>query len=237
MRYLFIFLFILTSSAAFSQEITVKFSETRNVDAQLAKIPDPAMRAKIKADLTKSEYYNLQIQFPLSLYSKTVEEATPAANNEMSNSNVQVMQFKSDASSIYQDYSKNEFLQNLSLMGKSFLISDSIPEYDWEILSDEVIIGELSCKKAITSSSGEEITVWFTEEIPISSGPGRLGGLPGLILRAKTPAKDYEAVEIMNSLTSKDLQSMKPHDGKKVSFQEYKKIRSEKVNQLQSGQW
>ena len=42
----------------------------------------------------------------------------------------------------------------------------------------------MECHKATTKFRGRVWEVWFTEEIPISLGPWKLGGLPGLILKA-----------------------------------------------------
>ena len=42
----------------------------------------------------------------------------------------------------------------------------------------------MKCNLATTKFRGREWKVWFTEEIPVSLGPWKLGGLPGLILKA-----------------------------------------------------
>jgi len=60
-----------------------------------------------------------------------------------------------------------------------------IPKQEWAINMDSVmtILG-MECHKATTKFRGRVWEVWFTEEIPISLGPWKLGGLPGLILKA-----------------------------------------------------
>jgi GLPGLI family protein len=42
----------------------------------------------------------------------------------------------------------------------------------------------MECHYAKTKFRGREWKVWFTEEIPVSLGPWKLNGLPGLILKA-----------------------------------------------------
>jgi GLPGLI family protein len=60
----------------------------------------------------------------------------------------------------------------------------------WELHPDTSTIAGLKCQKATaqSESSGRVWTVWFTAEIPISTGPLLMEGLPGLIVQAKDDA-------------------------------------------------
>jgi len=225
-------------NAAFSQAVRVTYSEVKNVDDQLKKVPDPVLREKLKKDLTKPEYFVLHIKQPLSVYVPKVSEEKENADDPMNQSQVEVMKFESNHSKVYKNFVEDVYLENTSLLGKSFLIKDTIPKYDWQITQDTTSIGKFLCKKAIvTNAAGEEITAWFTNEIPISAGPSQYGGLPGLILRCKTSNKEWEAQSIsMNDESPKTVFS-KPEKGKSVNFSEYKEMKAKKLKQLQSGQW
>ncbi len=50
------------------------------------------------------------------------------------------------------------------------------------------------CLMATTVFKGREWIVWFTPEIPLSDGPWKLCGLPGLILEAYDVNHDYEFI-------------------------------------------
>ena len=54
---------------------------------------------------------------------------------------------------------------------------------------------------ATSDFRGRRWTAWFATDIPVSDGPWKLGGLPGLILEAYDQGDDYRytAVRIMES--------------------------------------
>ncbi len=64
--------------------------------------------------------------------------------------------------------------------------------FNWEIdnTADTVILG-YNCVKAYTSYAGRDYTAWFTPEIPISDGPYKFNGLPGLILYISDSANEH----------------------------------------------
>lgn len=71
----------------------------------------------------------------------------------------------------------------------------------WKLLDSTKNIGPFLCRQATTELSGRTYTAWYTEEIPISAGPFKLIGLPGLVLSAEDQAGDIkiELVEIKKS--------------------------------------
>ena len=54
----------------------------------------------------------------------------------------------------------------------------------WELdnQQDSVILG-FNCQKARTSYAGRNYTAWYAPQIPVSEGPYKFNGLPGLILK------------------------------------------------------
>lgn len=70
----------------------------------------------------------------------------------------------------------------------------------WEFGTDRQTICGYECMQATTTCYGRTWTVWFTTEIPISAGPWKLHGLPGLILKAEDSEGLFlfEAIGITN---------------------------------------
>ncbi len=61
----------------------------------------------------------------------------------------------------------------------------------WELTdSTKEYLGYL-CTQAVTNYRGRTWIAWFTPDIPISEGPWKLCGLPGLILEAQDLSKTY----------------------------------------------
>ena len=68
---------------------------------------------------------------------------------------------------------------------KAYVYAEPTPLIDWEITGKtDTILGYI-CQEAIADFRGRTWHVWFTYEIPLHYGPWKLGGLPGLILRAE----------------------------------------------------
>lgn len=71
--------------------------------------------------------------------------------------------------------------ENLFLK-KYYAVTEKTPSMQWKILNEEKKINNYICKKAQVSFRGRTYTAWYTEKIPVFSGPWKFNGLPGLIL-------------------------------------------------------
>ena len=85
------------------------------------------------------------------------------------------------------------------MFGTHYLITENITIPEWTLCEDTTSILGMECKKATTNFRGRYWEVWYTEEIPISQGPWKLCGLPGMILKANSPKfMLIEAISIKN---------------------------------------
>ncbi len=69
------------------------------------------------------------------------------------------------------------------LVTSRFYYKEPTPDFQWSLKQDTCSILGYPCQKAVCQYGGRVWTAWFTTHIPISDGPYKFSGLPGLILR------------------------------------------------------
>ena len=101
---------------------------------------------------------------------------------------------------IYRNLEQGKFTTYSTVFGSHYLITEDITIPEWTMYEDSTItVLGMECKKATTNFRGRYWEVWYTEEIPISQGPWKLCGLPGMILKANSPKfMLMEAIKINN---------------------------------------
>lgn len=85
------------------------------------------------------------------------------------------------------DTRQNSLYFTSQIKKKNYLVSDTPPLIKWNVKHKETKkIGKYVCKKATATFRGTDLEAYYTTEIPISTGPYKFKGLPGLILEIKT---------------------------------------------------
>lgn len=112
-----------------------------------------------------------------------VREGKTLDTNAFMSSYKQSVDIEKNISVVYAKYySSPDYLNMKKFSDGDVWLSDTV-KYNWQIVNDFKIVHGYRCQKAIyVNSRGQEYSAWFTEEIPISTGPLYLTGLPGLIL-------------------------------------------------------
>lgn len=84
---------------------------------------------------------------------------------------------------------------------KRFRYTESLETPQWTLVGKDSIIADYPCQQAETFYRGRHWTVWFTPDIPVSEGPWKLHGLPGLILQAEDSEHwfSFACIEIENA--------------------------------------
>lgn len=98
-------------------------------------------------------------------------------------------------SEVYMDLKNKKLYENLFeryAVKKYFSVYEKIPIMQWEFINETKKINIYNCKKAKTNFRGRNYNVWYTEEIPISVGPWKFNGLPGLILSVEDSEGIYK---------------------------------------------
>ena len=90
---------------------------------------------------------------------------------------------------IYRNLEQGKFTTYSTVVGTHYLITEDVVIPEWTMYEDSTItVLGMECKKATTNFRGRYWEVWYTEDIPISQGPWKLCGLPGMILISKESA-------------------------------------------------
>lgn len=150
---------------------------------------------------------------------------------------------------LYKNVAEQNYIKEEDLMGKGFLVKDSLRNYDWELTGESKTIGDYTCQKAIYSrivdskvfSMGKDemeaskdtvnVTAWFTMQIPVSHGPDDFWGLPGLILELQNNGMTYIAERIVLNPNEK-VEIEIPKKGEMISSEDYKTLSEEKMQEM-----
>lgn len=91
---------------------------------------------------------------------------------------------------ISKDLSNNEATFK-NRIGRDIYSYTEPMDLKWKIEPETMKIDKYTAQKATTSYGGRNWTAWFTTEIPLSNGPYKFGGLPGLIIKLTDDKGDY----------------------------------------------
>lgn len=80
----------------------------------------------------------------------------------------------------------------------NLVYSERLPLQKWVTHKETKTICGYLCQKATCNWRGRSYTAWYTPQIPVSAGPWKFGGLPGLIMAVSDSTGDYtwEAVAV-----------------------------------------
>ncbi|GAB3774730.1 GLPGLI family protein [Spirosoma horti] len=126
---------------------------------------------------------------------------------------------------LYRNFEKDKKTDIIEMLGKTYIVDDSLHAPVWKIGNQIKEVAGYICMKAETEDpiKKQKLTAWFAQDIPVSAGPERMNGLPGLILELDVNDGDVtiEAVSVaFRPLTPDDLKLPK-QKGKKLTDAAY----------------
>ena len=85
---------------------------------------------------------------------------------------------------VYKNYPTGQMTITDRISSQGYRYADSLHTQIWTMGdSTREVLGYM-CQQAMANFRGRRWTAWFATDIPVSDGPWKLGGLPGLILEA-----------------------------------------------------
>lgn len=181
------------------QNIEVTYTLSMKLDEEKLKNFPDEIKQQIKDKLGGDKTFILKAN---SLHSVYMLEDDIQIANEVSETthegkvSQRVKSFEFGYSNYFKDFEAGTVLQQRFLRGETYLIDETMTDYDWKIDTEVIEISGYKCRMARTISNGSEIKVWFTEDIAISDGPLTYSGLPGLILKVETSGQEIFATKI-----------------------------------------
>jgi len=144
-----------------------------------------------------------------------------------------VVQVYQDNNKVFRDLKENRRYEQRDFMTRQFLIESDQGATDWKLTGNQQTILGFPCQEAMREEEGRQIRAWFTSAIPVSTGPGNQGNLPGMIL-----AVDINDGQRTITATTVDFAAadenklVKPKEGKKVTAEQFRKIVDEKMKEM-----
>lgn len=246
-----VFAFVLATYTGIAQEFNgiATYKTDRAMKMEINDQPgvDDAMMNQLKAQLKKQfqQTYHLTFTTDESHYEQEEKLGAPSA---ASTGGIKIM-MSGGTDILYHNLKENMYLNQTEIMGKEFLIEDTLPETEWKLEKDTKNIGEYLCFKAtktetVTDKTFNEetqkfdsyekekvTTVWYTPGIPVKHGPDQFYGLPGLVLEVNDGELTILCSKIV--LNPKDgVNIEKPKKGKKVNQAEFNEIQEKKNKEM-----
>ncbi len=83
---------------------------------------------------------------------------------------------------VYKNYPQGKMTVTDGLLMQDYIYEDTLYAQNWVIQDSSKLILGHECQKAVCHYRGHYWTAWFAMDIPITDGPWKLCGLPGLIM-------------------------------------------------------
>ena len=85
---------------------------------------------------------------------------------------------------VYKNYPTGQMTITDRISSQNYCYVDSLHTQTWTMGDSTREVLGYTCQQAMADFRGRRWTAWFATDIPVSDGPWKLGGLPGLILEA-----------------------------------------------------
>ena len=224
---LFLFIVFALLPSGFTQEMEgqIRYLKTYNWVKQMAAVDYISAQRKEKLAYmwgNRSEWKMYTTLYFNATESKYEDSEEKAEEEDMGFS------WRKDVYLIKRDFVNNTMFDAIQMLGKTYIIEDSLRAPDWKILNDMKEVAGHVCMNAFWEDTvkQQQIIAWFALDIPVSAGPERLCGLPGLILEVDVnnggmliTADKIEMKKLRNEL---DLP--KKLKGKKIKDADYSKM-------------
>jgi len=215
----------------------IKYEEVIQLNIELPEGMDEKMKAHFPSEQKMEQmlYFTENETMYKSYDASEEDETVHEAGGEDSGVQIKMVIAGAD-NQYYRNLKSEEEVQLEDFMGKKFLIKGKYDAPKWKMTGKQKQVGKYICQQAVSGDGENKTEAWFTPQIPVSIGPSGYGGLPGAILEVVTRNGDFtiSAVDIKFEGVPANI-IVVPTKGKKVTQEEFEKIRDEKLKEMGAG--
>ncbi len=129
---------------------------------------------------------------------------------------------------IFRDFEREKKTELIEMLGKTYLIEDSLKMPKWKVMNKIKDINGHVCMLAVAQDTIKKLKVeaWFAHDLPIPVGPGQYFGLPGAILELDMNEGDVviTATIIEFKPVGEAIDLPKKMKGRKINNDQYDKM-------------
>lgn len=128
---------------------------------------------------------------------------------------------------IYKDLDQSEITYSENVATVNLGYKESIKSLKWQLLGGKKTILNHECYEAKINLHGRNYTAWYTKDIPISDGPYKFAGLPGLVLEIYDSENNFHYNAI--AITKKKMNIVYDES---IKYTERIKLRDAKIDNI-----
>lgn len=92
---------------------------------------------------------------------------------------------------VYKNLSSRKLIWHELINTTPYQYEEALPVLAWHLMPDTATITGYHCQRATVRFGGRTFDAWFTRQVPVSEGPYKFYGLPGLIVRVGDTRQSY----------------------------------------------
>jgi GLPGLI family protein len=185
----------------------------------------PDEQAKAMVPQFRTDKQQLFFKDNISVYKAIAEDEAPDPFEDGNGGRIMIrIGGPGDGGVLYKNFSTQQFFEQTSLGDKEYVIDDTVKPQPWKLTDETKTILNHVCKKAtMKTAMGNDVTAWYTEDIPLPVGPENFSGLPGAILMMDINNSEivFTATELKKDADAKELKV--PNSGKHLSRADFQK--------------
>ncbi|MBK7763154.1 MAG: GLPGLI family protein [Bacteroidetes bacterium] len=143
------------------------------------------------------------------------------APDGISESKMMMAGIPSDRNMVFNDYENKSATSEKKIFEKTYLVKDSLRNYEWKITEEFRKIAGFNCRRAETIiMDSVYVIAFYTDAILAQGGPEGFNGLPGMVLGVVMPRLNlsYFATKFDNFLVDEKVITP-PIKGDKINYQ------------------